>query len=219
MKCSLSVLVAAALGCAPFLTGCGSAVIAAKEYMGIPKREQMVARVEDARNAQTVAKEQFASALDEFLAVTKADGGDLEAKYRKLNAEYEASVKSAKAVSSRIADVEQVSGKLFAEWQREIGEYTTPSLKAASQAQLAETKEQYARLLASMKNAEAKMQPVLATFKDQVMFLKHNLNARAIASLEGTAGQVSADVERLIKDMNASIDEANAFIGQLKSAK
>ena len=31
------------------------------------------------------------------------------------------------------------------------------------------------------------MKPVLAAFHDQVLVLKHNLNARAIASLEGTA--------------------------------
>ena len=201
------------------MTGCGSTMIAAKEYMGIPKRDQMVARVEDARNSQTEAKQQFSSALEEFLAVTKVNGGDLEAKYKKLNTQYEASVKSAKNVSARIADVELVSGKLFAEWQKEIGEYSSASLKASSEQQLAETKTQYAKLLTSMKSAESKMQPVLTTFKDQVLFLKHNLNARAIASLQGTANEISADVERLIKEMNASIDEANTFIGQLQSAK
>jgi hypothetical protein len=213
LTCTLSLPAAA------WLSGCGSAMIAAKEYMGVPKREQMVARVQDARDSQAQAKEQFASALEEFLAVTKADGGDLEAKYRKLNGQYEASAAAAKTVTSRIADVELVSGKLFAEWQKEIGEYSSPSLKAASEQQLTQTKSQYARLLGSMKSAEARMQPVLTTFKDQVLFLKHNLNARAIASLQGTATEISADVERLIREMNASIDEADAFIGQLQAAK
>lgn len=214
---SLVLILAAAPMC--MLTACGSAMIAAKEAMGVPKREQMVARVQDARDAQTEAKAQFSSALEEFLAVTKVDGGDLEATYRKLSAQYDASVKSASAVSARIADVELVSGKLFAEWKREIGEYSSASLKAASEQQLSQTKEQYAKLLTSMKSAESKMQPVLTTFKDQVMFLKHNLNARAIASLRGTANEISADVERLIAEMNASIDEANTFIGQLQTAK
>jgi hypothetical protein len=66
-----------------------------------------------------------------------------------------------------------------------------------------------------MKAAEATMTPVLAAFKDQVLFLKHNLNARAVASLSETVRGIEGDVAKLIADMNASIAEANAFIEQL----
>ncbi len=56
------------------------------------------------------------------------------------------------------------------------------------------------------------MDPVLATMKDHVLFLKHNLNARALGSLEGTADTLQRDVNRLIKDMEAAISEADKFI-------
>jgi hypothetical protein len=59
------------------------------------------------------------------------------------------------------------------------------------------------------------MNPVLAAFKDQVLFLKHNLNAQAIASLGSTATQIEGDVARLIKEMEASIGEADDFIKQM----
>jgi hypothetical protein len=70
-----------------------------------------------------------------------------------------------------------------------------------------------------MKAAEAKMDPVLAAFKDQVLFLKHNLNARAIASLQDTVGRVESDVQRLVAEMEASINEANTFIQQMGTAE
>ena len=67
-----------------------------------------------------------------------------------------------------------------------------------------------------MKDAAAKMDPVLAAFKDQTLFLKHNLNARAIASLETDLAKVKTEVAELIQEMEASIAEANAFIDSLQ---
>jgi hypothetical protein len=66
-----------------------------------------------------------------------------------------------------------------------------------------------------MRAAEQKMQPVLVAFNDQVLFLKHNLNAQAIASLQTTAAGIETDVNRLIEDMEKSIAEANSFIEEM----
>lgn len=208
-----------ALGMVPLcgLPGCSSAGIAMREKLGIPKREQLVDRVKEARDGQEEAKQQFASALDEFLAVTGASGGDLEAKYRKLNKSYERSVEKAEGVKDRIADVDRVAEALFREWKQELGTYSSSAqeLRRQSERMLNETKTQYAKLRESMLAAEAKMGPVLTALKDQTTFLKHNLNARAIASLQGTSAQIQTDVQKLIEEMNESIAEANAFIEQL----
>ena len=59
------------------------------------------------------------------------------------------------------------------------------------------------------------MDPVLVAFHDQVLFLKHNLNARAISSLQTELVSVEAEVDALIRDMEASIKEADAFINAM----
>ena len=69
-----------------------------------------------------------------------------------------------------------------------------------------------------MKRAEKKMPPVLDAFRDQVLFMKHNLNARAIAALEGTVGEIEDDVEALIRDIDTSIREAESFLAELDRA-
>jgi hypothetical protein len=66
-----------------------------------------------------------------------------------------------------------------------------------------------------MRLAEQRMQPVLNTFQDQVLFLKHNLNARAVASLREEFGAIENDIVALIKDMEASIAKADEFIEDL----
>lgn len=193
-------------------TACSSMYYSGLEKIGIPKREVMVYRVEKARDTQEETKEQFKSALEQFTAVTNFKGGDLEATYNKLNGEYEASVNKAEEVRKRISDIEDVSEALFSEWEDEITQYSSASLKRSSQQKLVATRQHYQQLISAMKSAEAKIEPVLVVFKDQVMFLKHNLNAQAIASLKGELVSIQADVSSLISAMEKSINEANAFI-------
>ncbi len=198
------------------LSGCSSVYYNTLESIGIPKRDVMVHRVEKAKDTQQETKEQFKSALDQFTALTHYDGGDLESVYNKLNDEYQASVEKAEEVDKRIRDIEDVSEALFEEWEQELNEYSSASLRSSSQRQLNATRKQYQQLIAAMKRAESKIDPVLSVFKDQVLFLKHNLNAQAIASLKGELNTVQADVSALISAMEQSIDEADAFIRTLE---
>ena len=187
------------------------------EKIGIPKRDVMVHRVEKARDTQEETKEQFKSALEQFTAVTNFKGGDLESVYNNLNTEYEASVDQAEQVAKRIDDIKDVSEALFEEWEEEITQYSSASLKRSSQNQLNATKVQYKQLIQAMERAEAKLNPVLVVFKDQVLYLKHNLNARAISALKNELGGIQSDVSSLIVAMEKSIDEANAFINSMEN--
>lgn len=210
----IGVVWMAALGGVGFgpMAGCASTGIAIREQLGYAKREQLVDRVQDARDQQEEAKEQFASTLEEFKSLTGYDGGDLEKTYRKLKRELSRSEGAADDVRGRIKGIERVADAMFREWERELDEYQTESLRTASAAQLRDTRSRYGQLISAMKDAESRMDPVLAAFNDQVLFLKHNLNARAIASLDSTVLELEGEVDRLIEEMNASIGEANAFI-------
>jgi hypothetical protein len=91
-----------------------------------------------------------------------------------------------------------------------------PSLQAQSRSLLDRTRGSYAEMIQRMDTAAGTMDPVLAKFKNRVLFIKHNLNAQAIASLKGTELELGGDVERLIREMNASIQEADAFIKEVQ---
>jgi len=199
------------------LTACSSMYYSGLEKMGIPKRELMIHRVEKARDTQEETKEQFKSALAQFTAVTNFKGGNLEATYNKLNDEYEDSIDQAQLVRKRIADIKDVSEALFEEWEEEIAQYSSASLRRNSQSQLSSTKSQYQQLIRAMERAESKLEPVLAVFKDQVLYLKHNLNARAISSLKDELSGIKSDVSTLIAAMEKSINEANTFISSMEN--
>jgi len=206
-----SVLVLALLG------GCSSAYYKTMESFGVEKRDILVDRVEEARDAQDSASEQFASALDQFRATVNFDGGDLEEVYDRLNSEYESNSAEAEDVSERIDAVESVAQDLFNEWEQELDQYSRADMRRTSASLLKDTRTRYGKLMASMRRAEHSMEPVLEAFHDQVLFLKHNLNARAIGALRNELDSIERDTANLIKQMQKAIAEANAFIDSMKN--
>lgn len=213
-KSSIAVVFAAVIA---FTTGgCKSAYYGMWDKLGWAKRDILVDRVKDAKEEQEGAKKEFANALEQFKALTGYQGGELEAKYKKLDGEYQSCESRAADVRKRIKAVDTVAQDLFAEWQKELGDYDNADLKRSSEQKLRETRQRYDQMYSAMKNAESKMDPVLKAFKTQVLYLKHNLNAQAIASLQTQVSGIQGDVEKLIKDMDASINEASSFIAKMQ---
>lgn len=199
------------------LLGCASAYYDALESIGVHKRDIFVDRIEESLEVRKEGQAQFESALEQFKTTVDFDGGGLEKAYNLFNDEYEESEEAANAISEHISAVESVADALFEEWSDELDLYTSPSLRRASERQYKSTQKKYQRLLASMRRVEESMQPVLATMRDNVLFLKHNLNARAIDTLKGELGSINRDVSKLVKNMQRSIAEAEAFITTLKA--
>ena len=198
------------------ITGCQTTYYDALEKVGIPKRELMIKRIESTQEAQQDVQEQFQSALDQFQSIVVFNGGNLEELYKKLNREYENSVSAADKVNSRIQSIQHVSEALFDEWQEELNLYSSASLRSASARKLNETKRQYQRMITSMEKSAKRMRPVLDVFQDQVLFLKHNLNAQAVSSLKGEFAGVKREIDQLITQMERSIAESQRFVEQLR---
>lgn len=199
-----------------FLPGCSSTYYGAMEKVGIHKRDIMVDRVADARDSQAEAQEQFQSALDQFNSVVTLKETDLKKAYDRLNKEYEACSDAAGDVSSRIEKVESVSEDLFKEWQSELDLYENKELARASKKQLNTTRARYDEMINHMYRAEKSMDPVLKIFRDNVLFLKHNLNAQAIGSLQDEFSNLEMEIDTLIARMSTAIESSNAFIADMQ---
>lgn len=199
------------------LTGCQSTYYAAMEQVGVHKRDIMVDRVEDAKQSQQEAQQEFTSALEALSALTNFDGGELETVYNQINDKYEASESAAQDVSDRIAAIEDVSEALFAEWEQELDLYSSASLRRSSEQKLRGTRSSYKTMIKAMQRAEQRMTPVLNALRDNTLFLKHNLNASAIGSLQGEFVSLEKEIESAIAQMNQAITESDNFLNQLQA--
>jgi len=201
------------------LTACSSAYYSALEKVGVHKRDLLVRRVEAARQSQAEASTQFQTALEEFRSVVSVPGGKLEEKYNKLKSELDRSEARAKDVRDRIEAIENVSEALFDEWKAELKQYENENLRRLSAKQLERSKDRYSDMIKAMKKAEGKIEPVLKPFRDNVLFLKHNLNAQAIGSLNAEVSKISDNVDLLLRDLEVAMSEADNFIAEMKAER
>jgi ElaB/YqjD/DUF883 family membrane-anchored ribosome-binding protein len=210
------LLVAAAV---VLLPACQTVYYAAMEKVGYAKRDILSSRVKSARDAQEAAKNEIVSALEQFSRTVNFQGGELEAQYKRLDAKLKDGEDAAEAVRKRIADVQDVGDALFREWRAELAQYNSADLRRRSEQQLLATQSRYTQMVGAMKQAESRMDPALRPLRDQVLFLKHNLNARAVGSLKGEVAKVDSEVNRLIADINRAVGEANRFVQELDKAE
>ncbi len=208
-------LLATAALAAGFLFSCSGLYYGAMKKLGKEKRDILVNRLVSGQKAQQEAKEQFKTTLEVFQSVTGFNGGELEKTYKKLNGTLEDAGDRAKKVTEKIDAIEKVGNDLFKEWGGEIAAMGNASLRNQSQTLLRQTERRHMQHLRTMRISEEKMTPVLRVFRDQVVFLKHNLNAKAISSLKATAAGLDKEVAALVKDLEASVKEADTYIATL----
>lgn len=208
------VLLALSLLSAPL--ACQKTYYSVLESVGIEKRELLAKRVENAKDSQEEAQEKFRDALERFQAVTGHDGGELEDEYEELREAYESARDQAADVKQRIDQIDSVADALFDEWQAELAQYSDASLRQSSAERLTRTRAQVRELLRVMRKAEKTLDPVLHKLNDRVLYLKHNLNASALSGLRAKLPELQSDVDRLVREMQASISEADAFIDSLE---
>lgn len=200
------------------LGGCQTAYYKAMRTLGKEKRDIVVSRVKDAKKDQQATKEQLQTTMESFQQLTGFKGGSLEKSYKRLNSEYEKAEDQAKKLHDRVESIDKVSQDLFKEWQGEINEMDNAKLKTQSSAMLRDARIRQASYLRAMRKTEDQMTPVLHAFRDQVLFLKHNLNARAIGSLKNTSASIQNDVTVLLASIDGSMKEADSLIATLNSA-
>lgn len=213
------MLAACLLVSAGTLAGCDRLYYGAMKKVGFEKRDILVKRVREARESQQKAQEEFKTALARIKEIVDIEGGALEETYERLNDELERSEDRARDVRNRIKDVREVSKDLFAEWDRELDKYSDRTLRAESERELRETRRRTDALIAAMARVERRIDPVLKPLRDRVLFLKHNLNARALGALSKELGALSTDVDALVADMQRAIGEADAYLKTMEQGQ
>ena len=200
------------------LSGCSLVYYSAMQHLGKQKRDILLQRLVAVKKDQQATQEQLKTTLQAFQEVTGFQGGNLEKVYNKLNKELEHSESRANKLKGRVDSVDQVAQSMFSEWQGEIKGMHNATLRRQSETLLRTARQQHTQYMLKMRRTEENIQPVLEAFRDQVTFLKHNLNARAISSLKKTSAQIDAQASSLIRDIDASSKEADNYIQTLSRA-
>ena len=202
------------------LSGCSvaqKAQYSALEKFGVHKRDILVDRIEKTTETQEETKQQFQSAYEELASLVDVDDQGLEQRYQRMASAVDKSEAKASELTARISSVGKVANDLFAEWEEELNQYQSASLRSASQNNLNATKARYQKIYQKMQESSAKVEPVLQVLQDNTLYLKHNLNARAVSGLSNEVLVIEDKVRALIAQMELSINESKSFIGSMQN--
>ena len=200
------------------LSGCHSTYYKAMSTLGKEKRDILVSRIKDAKKDQDQTKQKLQTTMESFQALTGFKGGSLEKSYKRLNSDYESAASQAGKLHEKIQSIDQVSNDLFKEWQGEISAMDNGKLKSQDTVMLRNAKTRQATYMRAMHRTEDQIEPVLKAFHDQGLFLKPNLNARAIGSLKNTSAGLQSDVAGLVQSIDSSSQEADKLISSLAAS-
>ena len=115
--------------------------------------------------------------------------------------------------------MENEAHRFFAKWMESLDEISSESLRERSQARLNETRVRYGEILAEGRGASAMFEPVMGGLRDQVIFLGHDLNPSAIASLKPDAEKLNAQAESLLSGIERTQSKISDYIASLKPSE
>ncbi len=106
--------------------------------------------------------------------------------------------------------MQKASGPVFAQWQKDLDQFHSDSLRNRSEERLAATKGRFEAIVAAAGPALQQADELLKSFRDHALFLGHDFNAASLAAIEqdlvavtDLAGQVDRG---LAESMAASQD-------------
>lgn len=198
------------------LLGCSSIYYNFWEKLGKEKRDLLRSNAISAAEEQEQVQQQFKDTLERIKKEYKFEGGQLEQTYELLKTDYEVAEAKSNELRERVEKVKEIGNDLFAEWQEEAGQINNRRLRQDSLKKRKETITKFDQMVKSMNLVESSLQPVLNKFHDQVLYLKHNLNAQALGALKTEFTSIEQEIRNLIKDIEKSSYYADKFINELR---
>jgi hypothetical protein len=199
------------------LASCSSPELGPRDSFGFEKRDLLVARVEDGRDAERAAKAQFEAALDALRAID-APAADQAASYAALESAYESSSDRSDDLAANIRAIEQVAGELFAEWRAEIDQSSDAGAKSSELDKLASWQRRCGRLTGALDRVQSRLEPTLAAFRERVLLEKQDLAAPAAATERDASVEADVRLLELVRELDAAILETAGFVKSIEAA-
>jgi hypothetical protein len=194
------------------LGSCQAMYFTTMEKLGVEKREILLDRLEEAHDKLQIAQVRFDGSLSAFREIVGGEEGNLQQNYDRYSDSYDKSEDAAADFYDTVASVQVVAGLMFDEWKRDSGEILDNNLRRASRENYTKATARYERTLRAFRRVEARMDPVLTTFRDHVLYLKLNLHPQALSTLRDNEKDVVDDLQELGQLIKNALKEGAELI-------
>lgn len=202
----LAALVSVSGGC---LTGGGSFLVLGGSHA---PQEDLVESVHEAGLEVDEARGDFGEAFRLYQRLTAPQAAELEDLSEAFEDALETCQARARRLTKRLDAVQRENDELVEDWRAELQQFSGETLRKKSETMLQETHARSKRVLDALTRVQERMQPVVLKLQDYALFFHHNLNARAIATLQDTYKDFDAEFRALEGEFGKARTEVDAFL-------
>lgn len=174
--------------------------------------EGLVERVRGAQAETSAAREDYGAAFNLYQRLTAPQAVELGALSDDFADSIESCEERAGDVSERIEAIREEADGLFRGWNDELTRFSGEMLRKKSEAMMLDTQARAQRVLDALERVHTRTQPVLQKLQDYALFFHHNLNARAIATLQDTYKDFDTEFKALQAELDRAQTEIEAFL-------
>ncbi len=194
-----------------FTTSCEPRSYRIWEFLGWEKREILSSEVENVGENQKEIKEDFQSIYERIKTEYDYERDEIDDLYDQLKSDYEKAKNKADRIKASSKKIRQIAKALFAEWEEEAMAISNKNYRKDSLVKLRQAQARFKHLSASLHRSESQLDRVLVQLNDQVLYLKHNLNAKSLALFESEIKLVKNEIDELIKAIEKTIQYSQTF--------
>ncbi len=180
---------------------------------------RLVERVHGAREQVSEVQTEFQTAFELFQRLTAPQAVELEELEDDFEDSFENCQEESEDLDGTLTAIRADSEKLFADWSADLERFSGDALRKKSETMMVETQERSQRVIASLESVQSKMEPVLMQLQDYALFFNHNLNPRAIATLEDTYDDFDAEVKAMRIEIEKAQEEMRSFLLALEGQR
>jgi len=205
---SLTATACQALGGSPLLFG-GSDT----------PQEDLVDSVRAADEEAVEARTDFDAAFALYQRVTTPQAAELDDLADDFADAIESCRERFEDLATRRTKVDEEATTLFQGWNEELGRYSLELMREKSAAMLADTEKRTERVTKALERLQTRMEPVVKKLEDYALFFHHNLNPRAIATLEDTYKDFDAEYRALVSELEKTRAEITQFLANFEGPR
>ena len=156
--------------------------------------------------------------LESYNSIVGGTAKNVQSEYKKLANDLKATDKKIQSASKGMDSLDKQANKLFVQWEKELAEYSSDSMKQKSTDRLEAAKKRYESLGQTLSEASKAFEPLMQNLNDQILFLGRDLSKEAIADLEDEAAELNRQAEDVINTVQGLLAKAEEADSELEKA-
>ena len=182
--------------------------------------DDLVASVERVNSELDASKTKLLGAVQTLQKVTAPDfKGDAVEGHKELVRAIDDSEDQTDDLRKSVERMQAEAEPVFNQWTKDLEGYSNPEMRQRSQARLAAARERYDAVVAAVTPVLVECEAVNQTLGDHALFLKHDMNPAALATIQDDVKKVAKEAADLDGAFNAGKAATRAYVDSASQPK